>query len=139
MSIYPVILAHASDFCEPNQMVPLCSTLLLSFAFGMFVGPLSASAMMEIVGAGGLFLHAILVSIPFVVFAFYRMARRAVRPAEERTRFVYVPATSTAVKGLHPHAPHPEIDEAIAEAFGEDEDVRGGDIAEEPHTEPSTK
>ncbi len=139
MSIYPVILAHASDFCEPNQMVPLCSTLLLSFSFGMFIGPLSASSMMEATGPGGLFVHAILVSIPFVAYALYRITRRSARPVDERSPFVYVPATSTAVKELHPVAPHPEIDEALAEAFGVESDPSTPNHVEEPHSEPSQK
>lgn len=139
LSVYPVILAHASDFCDPKQMVPLCSTLMLGFSFGMVIGPLTASTMMELIGPGGLFMHAILVAIPFVAYAFYRMTRRAVLPVEERTRFVYVPATSTAVKELHPEAPHPEIDEAISEAFGEDDAPDGTHPDEKPHSEESSR
>src|SRR3546814_20476823 len=34
LSIYAICLAHAGDFAEPHQMVPLASSLLLSWAAG---------------------------------------------------------------------------------------------------------
>lgn len=137
-SIYPVILAHAADFCAPKQMVPLCSTLMLAFALGMVVGPLTASTAMEFLGPRGLFFHGIVVAVPFVLFALYRMSRRKVRPMEERTSFANVPASSTAIKQMHPEAPHPEIDESLEEAFGHDpDDPNAGD--EDQHYKPSGK
>jgi MFS family permease len=137
-SVYPVILAHASDFCEPKQMVPLCSTLMLAFAVGMVIGPLTASATMDVFGPNGLFLHGIFVAIPFIVFAIYRMGKRKVRPLEERGRFANVPASSTAIKQMNPNAPHPEVDESIEAAFGHDPDdeTAGPEV---PHYQPSSK
>src|SRR3546814_8765510 len=41
LSIYAICLAHAGDFAEPHQMVPLASSLLLSWAAGAAAGPRS--------------------------------------------------------------------------------------------------
>lgn len=133
MSIYPVVLAHAGDFVESNQMVPLCATLMLAFAFGMTIGPLTASATMDLVGPAGLFMHSIFFCGVFVVFALYRMGRRAAPPTAERRGYVNMPASSTAISGLDPRA-HPEIDESLEEVFG----TREGE-EEVPHYIPSTK
>jgi len=137
MSIYPVLLAHAGDFVEPKKMVPLCATLMLAFAFGMTIGPITAAAAMDWVGPNGLFLHSILFCVLFILFALYRMSRRKAPATPDRRAYVNVPASSTSISQLDPRA-HPEIDESIEEAFGHDpDDPDAGD--EIPHYQPSTK
>lgn len=137
MSVYPVLLAHAGDFVEPKQMVPLCATLMLAFSFGMTIGPITAAAAMDLVGPNGLFLHSILFCCLFIVFALYRMTRRRAPVGEARRAYVNVPASSTAISELDPRA-HPDVEESIEEAFGHDpDDPDAGD--EIPHYRPSTK
>ena len=57
---------------------------------------------MVLVGPHGLFLQAAAVSLVLTVFVAYRMTRRAVRPIEERSQFVNLPATSPALASLVP-------------------------------------
>ncbi|WP_421879349.1 MFS transporter [Pacificispira sp.] len=136
MSIYPVLLSHAGDFVPPSKMVPLCATLMLAFAFGMTLGPITASALMDLVGPNGLYMHSIFFCGFFILFALYRMIRRSAPPTEARSAYVNMPASSTAISQLDPRAPHPEVDESIEAAFGRD-DADGR--AEPPRYSPSTK
>jgi MFS family permease len=104
MSIYPILLAHAGDYVSPKQMVPLCATLMLAFAVGMALGPITGSLAMDILGPPGLFIHTIFFSLVFVSFALYRMGKRDARPLDERAAFVNMPASSTAISQLNPRA-----------------------------------
>ena len=104
MSIYPIVLAHAADYVSPKQMVPLCATLMLAFAVGMSIGPITGSLAMDILGPQGLFIHTIFFSLVFVCFALYRMAKRDARPIDGRPTYVNLPASSTAISQLDPRA-----------------------------------
>jgi MFS family permease len=104
MSIYPILLAHAGDYVSPKQMVPLCATLMLAFAVGMAIGPITGSLAMDILGPAGLFIHTILFSLLFVNFALFRMSKRESRPIDERPAFVNLPASSTAISQLDPRS-----------------------------------
>ncbi len=104
MSIYPILLAHAGDYVTPRQMVPLCATLMLAFAMGMAVGPITGAFAMDALGPQGLFIHTIFFSLVFVIFALYRMSKRQSRPIDERPAFVNLPASSTAIAQLDPRS-----------------------------------
>ena len=104
MSIYPIVLAHAGDYVSPKQMVPLCATLMLAFAVGMAIGPITGSYAMDVLGPSGLFIHTIFFCLVFVSFALYRMAKRDSVPLDHRPAFVNMPASSTAISQLDPRA-----------------------------------
>ncbi len=104
MSIYPIILSHAGDYVSPKQMVPLCATLMLAFAVGMAIGPITGSLAMDVLGPAGLFIHTIFFSLVFVSFALYRIGKRDSIPLDERVGFVNMPASSTAISQLDPRA-----------------------------------
>jgi len=133
-SIYPIIVAHAGDFVEQKQMVPLCATLMLSFAFGMTLGPLTGSTAMEWLGPDGLLYHTILFNGIFVGFAIYRMTQRSA-PAPTGA-YVNVPASSVAISQLNPRSAGPEIEESLEAVFGHDDEADGEEI---PHYKPSGK
>lgn len=106
LSIYALCLAHAGDFAEPHEMVPLASSLLLCWAAGSAAGPFMAAAAMEIVGPGGLFLYSAVIAAFLAAFVVWRMTRRAAPKPEDRDRFVGVPVmTSPATARLDPRAP----------------------------------
>ena len=104
MSIYPIILAHAGDYTSSRQMVPLCATLMLAFAVGMAIGPITGSFAMDVLGPAGLFIHTILFCLVFVIFALYRMSKRTSVPVDKHVAFVNMPASSTAISQLDPRA-----------------------------------
>jgi len=104
MSIYPIILAHAGDYTSSKQMVPLCATLMLAFAVGMAIGPITGSFAMDVLGPEGLFIHTILFCLVFVIFALYRMGKRTSVPVDKHVAFVNMPASSTAISQLDPRS-----------------------------------
>jgi len=104
MSVYPIILAHAGDYTSSKQMVPLCATLMLAFAVGMAIGPITGSFAMDVLGPAGLFIHTILFCLVFVIFALYRMSKRTSVPVDKHVAFVNIPASSTAISQLDPRS-----------------------------------
>ena len=104
MSIYPIILAHAGDYVSSKRMVPLCATLMLAFAVGMAIGPITGSFAMDLLGPAGLFIHTILFCLVFVIFALYRMGKRTSVPVDKHVAFVNMPASSTAISQLDPRS-----------------------------------
>ena len=108
LSLYGVLIAHANDFADARQRVALSSSLLLAFGTGSIAGPSIATGVMVLIGPHGLFLQAAAVSLVLAVFVAYRMTRRAVRPIEERSHFVNLPATSPALAKLVPRDGSPD-------------------------------
>lgn len=106
LSIYPICISHAQDFGNPEQTVQLSASLLMCWAIGSVIGPTGATLMMDRLGPGGLFFFSAGVMTGLTVFVAWRMTRRAPRPAEERERFVNVPATSPAAMTLDPRNPN---------------------------------
>lgn len=113
LSIYPICVAHASDYAKPEQMVPLCSSLLLAWASGAVVGPPIASSMVDWIGPQGLFFYSATVSALLCLFLIHRIRQRAPRPLEERDPYVNMPATSPAIATLDPRLPEDVLAEAL--------------------------
>lgn len=102
MSVYSICIAHAGDRCQPEQIVPATSALLLSWAVGSAAGPTLASLTMQALGPSGLFVYSGAVAILVAVFTQWRLHRRAAPPPEDRNSFVAMPAASPVVSGLNP-------------------------------------
>lgn len=102
LCIYSVCVAHASDLVEPDRIVPTISTLLFSWAAGVTLGPLPATAMMQVVGPGGLFIYSAAVSLGLAVFIAIRIMLQR-RPAT-KGGFVALSPTSPATGTLSPRA-----------------------------------
>ncbi len=109
MSLYPIALSHAGDYCQESEMVPLCATLMLAYGIGLTLGPLSATALMSVSGPGGIFLHTTLLSAIFIAFAFYRMSRRKSPSRDEKGDHFSVPPSSPAILPLDPRATDPAV------------------------------
>lgn len=100
LSVYALCISHASDFVEPPQLVPLVSSLMLSWAVGSIIGPNLAAAAMEWLGPDGLLYYVAVVSAVVGLFAAWRITRRRPVPPEARDAFVNVPATSPVAAEL---------------------------------------
>jgi len=104
-TIYPIAMTHANDHAKPEQTVALHAGLLLFFAIGASIGPITASLTMEAIGPGGLFAFGACVYVILAVFTVFRMTRRAPLPEDQQTDFVAMPQTSMTspnVAGLDP-------------------------------------
>lgn len=106
LSIYAICLAHAGDFAESHEMVPLASSLLLCWATGSALGPFMAAAFMQVVGPNGLFLYSAVIAAALAGFVVWRMSRRAAPKPEDRDPFVAVAVmTSPGSARLDPRSP----------------------------------
>ncbi len=100
LSIYAICVAHAGDHASPGQMVSLLSGLLLAWGAGAAIGPAVAAAVMDSVGAGGLFLYISVVALAFALYVVHRMWARSPAPIDEHVSFVDVAPTSPAAAEL---------------------------------------
>lgn len=103
-TVYPIAVAHTFDYVERDQMVAASSGLLLAWAVGATLGPLTASAVMRGLGDDGLFLFLAVVALAMAAFTRYRMSRRSALPAAEQAPFVPAPATAGVTGKLDPRA-----------------------------------
>ena len=86
--IYSLSVAHLNDFItEPSDYVEAASGLLLVFAIGAIAGPLTASALIELVGIEYLFAYTAAIHILAAGFCAYRMRVRSPAPLEEHIPF----------------------------------------------------
>ena len=85
-------------------MVGAGSRLLLINGIGAMSGPVVASLAMTIIGPPGFFWMIVIANATAVIYALWRLTRRAPVPAGQQSTFVAVPArgTSTLVSVLNP-------------------------------------
>lgn len=103
-AVYAIAVAHAFDFAGSGRTVALSSGLMLVWGVGASAGPIVAATAVDHLGPRGLFVHAVVFSVLFVGFAYWRMTRRRPVPPEERERFVDLPTTSPIAPRLDPRA-----------------------------------
>lgn len=95
-TLYPLSVAYANDYVEPQDLVPASAGLVLTFGVGAAFGPVAAGWMMQWFGPSGLFSLSMSVVLLLAVFVSFRMRRRAWVPVSEKEAFVALPdATST--------------------------------------------
>jgi MFS family permease len=102
LCIYSVCVAHACDLVEPDRIVPAISSLLVSWAVGVTIGPLPGAAMMDWLGPGGLFVYSAGVSFGLAAFILVRISLQR-RPAR-KGGFVDLSPMSPASGALSPRA-----------------------------------
>jgi len=109
-TIYPISVAHTFDYIDRTEMISANSSLLLVWAIGATVGPLTASFVMGQVGPNGLFFYLTVVAALIAAFTRYRMSRRQALPAGKQSSFVPVTSTSAIAGALDPRTdPLPEF------------------------------
>ncbi|WP_417688058.1 MFS transporter [Roseibium sp.] len=92
-SMYPVIVAHASDHADPRDFLKTSGGLLLIFGVGTMIGPLAAAALMTATHPGALFQVTATAHLIMMLFALWRMTQRA--PVEDDEKVDFVPVIST--------------------------------------------
>lgn len=110
-AIYPIALAHANDFMEPEQIVPASGAMVLISGLGASTGPLLASFLMAGVGPAGLFVWTAAVGVLLTGFAFYRRRVRPSIPADEQSvPYVPVPRTTPMAVSLDPRGGEEQLE-----------------------------
>lgn len=123
-SMYPVIVAHASDHADPGDFLKTSGGLLLIFGTGSMIGPLAASTLMSFTYPGALFQVTAAAHLTMIVFAIWRITQRAPVTGIEKTDFVPVIATARMVTPetavLDPRA---ETDEEALQKANQGKDI----------------
>lgn len=86
-TLYPVIVAHASDHADPGDYIQTSGGLLLVYGVGAIAGPLAAGALMSRIGVEGLFLTSLAAHVLLIGFALWRIVQRAAVATEDKTGF----------------------------------------------------
>ncbi len=90
-SMYPVIVAHASDHAAPGSFIQISGGLLMLYGFGGIAGPLAAGWAMSWMGVAGLFATTLAAHVPLVLFALWRISKRAPVAPGKKAEFVPAP------------------------------------------------
>ncbi len=107
-SLYAIAIAHANDQANPEDFVEIASTLILVFSIGAVIGPLLASAIVELTTPTAFFAYSAVIHLLTAAFAFYRMQQRAATPTEDKDDFIPVPRASPEVITIDPRGPDAE-------------------------------
>lgn len=98
--LYALCLAHANDYAPNEALVEVSSGLLLIYAAGAVIGPLALGPVMQVYGAGSLFLAMAAILGALALFILARMLFRPLAAAVARVAFVPVPKTTPSVYTL---------------------------------------
>jgi MFS family permease len=121
LPMYSLCGAHLNDHLQPNQMVAASGGFVLISGLGASFGPLTASAAMSAVGPAGFFLAIALLFGGIMLFAVWRMTRRAPVPQEEQGSFVVMPPRASPIAAaLNPEAPEDSADWEEISDYAED-------------------
>lgn len=107
-SVYGICVAHANDHAGPADFVEISAGLLLIFGVGAIVGPLIASALMEAMGPGYLFLFTGSAHGAMGLWTFWRIKRRDAVSPENRASYVPTVRTSPNAFAFDPRAERKE-------------------------------
>jgi len=117
-SLYAVGVAHANDRAASSDYVALSSTLLFVWALGAAIGPTTGTYAIQLLRPSAFFVYVICLTVPFTVFALWRLYYRHRRhaPADAREEFLAYPQTSPEIYGWLPYhkEPPPEDSGAVS-------------------------
>ena len=120
-TLYPLAVAHANDYIEPQHLVPAAGGLLIAYSIGAGTGPLAASALMTVTGPMGLFEFAGAAALMTALFTLWRMHQR--EAIEDQAPFQAMPKTTPIAGELDPRGEveEPSFDFEVDTAAEEDE------------------
>lgn len=90
-SMYPVIVAHASDHAEPGQFIQVSGGLLLVYGIGAIVGPTVAGFAMTNFSTSSLFAVTASAHVLLIIFAAFRFLTAPAVAAENKGSFQSIP------------------------------------------------
>ncbi|MCP4206073.1 MAG: MFS transporter [Shimia sp.] len=95
--LYSMLIAHANDFLEYEDMAAASGGLVFVNGVGAIAGPLITGWMMDVVGPRGYFIYLIILLAALGVYAGYRTTRRPAAPADETGSYTAVMPTASVV------------------------------------------
>ncbi|WP_454274285.1 MFS transporter [Roseovarius sp. MBR-154] len=105
ISIYSVCLAHINDRIEADEVVAAASALLLFYAIGSALGPISSGILIEAFGPATFFAAAAALQFGFAAYVIWRLLTDSRQPEGDKQGFVAMPANATShmATDLHKH------------------------------------
>jgi MFS family permease len=102
-AIYPVGVALMNDRISHDQMISASATLLLSFGIGSCIGPVVSSALIEWVGAGGMYIGNTVLLLVLCVYVQYRLGKGLTVDVDHQEPYVaLMPEASPMINELNP-------------------------------------
>ena len=94
-TMYPLCVAYANDYIQPEDMVRAASGLVLVYGMGAAVGPAIVTPFMSLLGPGALFLMPVCMTFGLCLVILHRARQRTVSE-EEKEPFVPLPQAALA-------------------------------------------
>ncbi len=105
-SVYSIANAHANDRTDPEDFVPLASTMLVAWSISATLVPLAVTMLTPVLGAHTFIYAVIAVALAYTGFVASRLTRRETVPPEERESFelrsAQLPNAGALVEGQPP-------------------------------------
>lgn len=103
--MYPMSISETFDRIQKTDMAAAMGGLLIVYALGSVVGPLSASYFMTQFGDNTLFIFLAISQLLLIGFIIYRMRAREALPIESQESFVMQTEVGSALFDLDPRIP----------------------------------
>ena len=113
--IYPVSVARAHDLFEPKDVINVSSALLLFYGIGAVIGPVSASAAMELINSPyAFYIYFSVASALWAAFSFFLRQKELTQriPVEEQVDFIIMDHTSQVAIQIDPRSELDQITES---------------------------
>ncbi len=102
-AIYPVGVALMNDRVPHEQLISASATLLLSFGVGSCIGPAISSALIELVGAGGMYMGNTLLLVILCFYTKHRLGMgMTVAVADQEPYVGTIPEALPVINELNP-------------------------------------
>ena len=102
--LYALCTAHMNDHVSADGFVESSSGLLLLYGGGAVIGPIMASAVMQVIGSTGLFAFSVVIYLLLIAFTLHRMRCRAAVAEEEQSDFSDSWRLATTVSTVDPQS-----------------------------------
>lgn len=102
LPLYSVCAAHLNDYIEEDGYVEAASGMLLLYAIGAVIGPVTASGMVDLYGTFMLFVFTAIIHLGLVVFALGRIRHKSAPQAADKMAFTETLITAGTVANLDP-------------------------------------
>lgn len=118
--VYGLCVAHVNDRVSAGQFVGAASAMLLLYAIGAVIGPITASIVMEFMGASALFLFIGVIYSGLLILILLRVGMRPRARDTQREDFVAVPRPSPAAAMLDPRGDDGKQEEIDLPVWGDE-------------------
>ena len=91
MPIYSICATHANDFAAKRDLVDLSASLIMLYSIGAIISPIVSGYLIEMFGAGSMFIYIGFIHSFLVIYSVWRMS---IRPAVSSSDYRYIPRTT---------------------------------------------